>query len=101
MVCCCERVEASSCSLVIRAPARFASAVLFLNGNEIATPTVTLRVSPPIKLRRSCPKPPISLVFGPPCALTNGESASGRSEEHTSELQSPCKLVCRLRLEDK
>src|SRR5256885_12354329 len=25
----------------------------------------------------------------------------GRSEEHTSELQSPCNLVCRLRLEKK
>src|SRR5688500_19607064 len=25
----------------------------------------------------------------------------GRSEEHTSELQSPCKLVCRLLLEKK
>src|SRR5256885_12551472 len=25
--------------------------------------------------------------------------AHGRSEEHTSELQSPCKLVCRLLLE--
>src|SRR5256885_12402504 len=29
-----------------------------------------------------------------------GES-SGRSEEHTSELQSPCNLVCRLLLEKK
>src|SRR5256885_6887026 len=28
-------------------------------------------------------------------------SASGRSEEHTSELQSPCNLVCRLLLEKK
>src|SRR3989454_8727166 len=26
---------------------------------------------------------------------------SGRSEEHTSELQSPCSLVCRLLLEKK
>src|SRR5688500_20065236 len=26
---------------------------------------------------------------------------AGRSEEHTSELQSPCKLVCRLLLEKK
>src|SRR2546426_2009979 len=26
---------------------------------------------------------------------------SGRSEEHTSELQSPCNLVCRLLLEKK
>src|SRR5256885_5054685 len=28
-------------------------------------------------------------------------SASARSEEHTSELQSPCNLVCRLLLEKK
>src|SRR5256885_11568314 len=28
-------------------------------------------------------------------------AASERSEEHTSELQSPCKLVCRLLLEKK
>ena len=26
---------------------------------------------------------------------------NGRSEEHTSELQSPCNLVCRLLLEKK
>src|SRR5256885_2962903 len=30
----------------------------------------------------------------------NGQSAK-RSEEHTSELQSPCNLVCRLLLEKK
>src|SRR5256885_11038680 len=29
------------------------------------------------------------------------ESADSRSEEHTSELQSPCNLVCRLLLEKK
>src|SRR2546426_8989921 len=28
-------------------------------------------------------------------------SSHGRSEEHTSELQSPCNLVCRLLLEKK
>src|SRR5256885_6760968 len=28
-------------------------------------------------------------------------AAKGRSEEHTSELQSPCNLVCRLLLEKK
>src|SRR5256885_7301102 len=33
-------------------------------------------------------------------ALAEGRVAlSGRSEEHTSELQSPCNLVCRLLLE--
>src|SRR2546426_5489834 len=31
----------------------------------------------------------------------NVGSMSGRSEEHTSELQSPCNLVCRLLLEKK
>src|SRR5256885_6694958 len=31
----------------------------------------------------------------------NGELGSLRSEEHTSELQSPCNLVCRLLLEKK
>src|SRR3989454_9071578 len=30
-----------------------------------------------------------------------GRADSGRSEEHTSELQSPCNLVCRLLLEKK
>src|SRR5205807_8265852 len=31
----------------------------------------------------------------------SGVKPNGRSEEHTSELQSPCKLVCRLLLEKK
>src|SRR5256885_10578148 len=31
----------------------------------------------------------------------SGRNADGRSEEHTSELQSPCNLVCRLLLEKK
>src|SRR5256885_3789657 len=30
-----------------------------------------------------------------------GEGVNARSEEHTSELQSPCNLVCRLLLEKK
>src|SRR3989454_2649281 len=33
--------------------------------------------------------------------LTAGTPARERSEEHTSELQSPCNLVCRLLLEKK
>src|SRR5256885_8923271 len=41
----------------------------------------------------------------PPCQATaNGAPSSTRkvrSEEHTSELQSPCNLVCRLLLEKK
>src|SRR2546426_6906602 len=33
--------------------------------------------------------------------LETGEQRAMRSEEHTSELQSPCNLVCRLLLEKK
>src|SRR5256885_5699894 len=33
--------------------------------------------------------------------IVEGDTAGGRSEEHTSELQSPCNLVCRLLLEKK
>src|SRR5438132_2635331 len=36
-----------------------------------------------------------------PVWRTNGKSAGGRSEEHTSELQSHSDLVCRLLLEKK
>src|SRR5256885_12233239 len=34
-------------------------------------------------------------------AVDGGHGAAHRSEEHTSELQSPCNLVCRLLLEKK
>src|SRR5256885_12562451 len=35
------------------------------------------------------------------CAVLCLGLGAGRSEEHTSELQSPCNLVCRLLLEKK
>src|SRR5205807_7395060 len=41
-------------------------------------------------------KRPLAVSHVPP-----GEVAKKRSEEHTSELQSPCNLVCRLLLEKK
>src|SRR5256885_5517895 len=34
-------------------------------------------------------------------ARLDGDTDNSRSEEHTSELQSPCNLVCRLLLEKK
>src|SRR5256885_12974592 len=36
-----------------------------------------------------------------PCTRSLVTCAPARSEEHTSELQSPCNLVCRLLLEKK
>src|SRR5256885_13007092 len=41
---------------------------------------------------------PKALEFVPAAVL---EAVGHRSEEHTSELQSPCNLVCRLLLEKK
>src|SRR2546426_5191511 len=45
-------------------------------------------------------RPPVALASGAPLAFA-APNAARRSEEHTSELQSPCNLVCRLLLEKK
>src|SRR5437763_10864036 len=51
--------------------------------------------------RSLLPSRPTSFNF-PPLKRPNPQSADwGRSEEHTSELQSPMYLVCRLLLEKK
>src|ERR1022692_5186813 len=51
---------------------------------------------------------PYTTLFRSGCVCTHGKTSEGgrtgrspRSEEHTSELQSPCNLVCRLLLEKK
>src|SRR3989454_7230093 len=43
----------------------------------------------------------MALALGVECLDEVGERIATRSEEHTSELQSPCNLVCRLLLEKK
>src|SRR5256885_3646177 len=43
----------------------------------------------------------INLVTGSQMVAPLGTICEPRSEEHTSELQSPCNLVCRLLLEKK
>src|SRR2546426_5385955 len=40
-------------------------------------------------------------VLAPDFDLDRPQAIAARSEEHTSELQSPCNLVCRLLLEKK
>src|SRR2546426_2131168 len=40
-------------------------------------------------------------VGEPPAEIRREVAALGQAEEHTSELQSPCNLVCRLLLEKK
>src|ERR1039457_4610800 len=54
-------------------------------------PYTTLFRSPWMRFRTPCRSPPRN----PGCC------SASRSEEHTSEFQSPCNLVCRLLLEKK
>src|SRR2546426_7150400 len=62
-------------------------------------PYTTLFRSP----RENCRGPRRAEWTPPSHAAAHGEArhAACRSEEHTSELQSPCNLVCRLLLEKK
>src|SRR5256885_12873581 len=62
-------------------------------------PYTTLFRSLPIFLNRSFGEAVDALSDG--VASTPEAAAPERSEEHTSELQSPCNLVCRLLLEKK
>src|SRR5256885_3405777 len=61
-------------------------------------PYTTLFRSPTRTARRVVPHRGQGLPVRP---RTARKSRSFRSEEHTSELQSPCNLVCRLLLEKK
>src|SRR5256885_7864862 len=74
------------------------SFTFFFFFNDTATTeiyTLSLHDALPISFRGpSCPGRPARRAFSP-------ERTDARSEEHTSELQSPCNLVCRLLLEKK
>src|SRR2546426_7110904 len=77
---------------MIRRPPRstlFPYTTLFRSGNGAAPPSVVRTA-----LRRGSTRRGHLLGEVPP-------SFVWRSEEHTSELQSPCNLVCRLLLEKK
>src|SRR5690348_17729196 len=62
------------------------------------TNVAMLQASPPKKLRSDPRKPSLSWMS---CSTSHSSTSSARSEEHTSELQSPVHLVCRLLLEKK
>src|SRR2546426_6040185 len=83
------------------------------HNNPIPLPAITARqLQAPVRQRGfqhgTQPSPPHShtTLSGTeaslPEPLQEGQTrAADRSEEHTSELQSPCNLVCRLLLEKK
>src|SRR2546426_5088890 len=54
---------------------------------------------PAARTASPAPPPDVPVPVAHPIRLVRGQQV--RSEEHTSELQSPCNLVCRLLLEKK
>src|SRR2546426_4962692 len=92
---------------MIRRPPRstlFPYTTLFRSWNGWADPAntrfqparqagLTGQTVPKLKLKWAFGFPGVTTAFGVPSVV--------RSEEHTSELQSPCNLVCRLLLEKK
>src|SRR5574339_1247487 len=74
----------------------FTSMFFFFFFNDTATTEIyTLSLHDALPISRA-PRAPTGAGTG-----WNGRAARGRSEEHTSELQSPGDLVCRLLLEKK
>src|SRR5256885_11775960 len=67
-------------------------------------PYTTLFRSNTTLLARVCSTMQLATLLPSPLATwlnPDGSRVASRSEEHTSELQSPCNLVCRLLLEKK
>src|SRR5256885_11453233 len=96
--------------LMIRRPPRstlFPYTTLFrsllFNASTFTTAPMTMKTVPYQVNRDFAPvalvaKAPLSVAINKNLPITDIKS---RSEEHTSELQSPCNLVCRLLLEKK
>src|SRR6266566_9367516 len=68
--------------------------------NDTATTEIyTLSLHDALPISPRCASTSASWRCSPPARTV--PSSEARSEEHTSELQSPCNLVCRLLLEKK
>src|SRR5256885_11045819 len=79
------------------------STLLFFFFNDTATTEIyTLSLHDALPISRSLGVDVDSVCGGRAlCGRCQVLGMEGRSEEHTSELQSPCNLVCRLLLEKK
>src|SRR5690348_17493928 len=79
------------------------SSLLFFSTDTATTElyTLSLHDALPICTGRPCRCRSAPRSTEPLCATRSASSTSARSEEHTSELQSPVHLVCRLLLEKK
>src|SRR3989454_3776344 len=81
-----------SCATTVAPPAR--SGALLSVWSKCQCVLITVFTGAPNPFSDSC-------SFGHAGATNVSTTTNPRSEEHTSELQSPCNLVCRLLLEKK
>src|SRR6266446_979004 len=110
MCSCCAPTPRDACGCCSRSTRRTTTSCADTRPSKCAAGAIVKRSSWTIAKARAWCSPP-----GPPrrssstslCAATTGTTGCStrarraRSEEHTSELQSPCNLVCRLLLEKK
>src|SRR6478735_274093 len=77
----------------------FSSFFFFFFNDTATTEIYTLSLHDALPIRRRWQRGTARASASTPTSM--GSGAPTRSEEHTSELQSPCNLVCRLLLEKK
>src|SRR5256885_2836250 len=90
-------------------PRRRENRFFFFFNDTATTEIYTLSLHDALPISQSAQSHGLSLttIRGPSAATSTSRAdglnarRAGRSEEHTSELQSPCNLVCRLLLEKK
>src|SRR2546426_5239108 len=90
--------------VVLLSIVRFSFSFFFFFFNDTATTeiyTLSLHDALPICIRQDVRVHLLRVLDLVAAAATAAVHRGGRSEEHTSELQSPCNLVCRLLLEKK
>src|SRR5256885_6816869 len=87
-----RRASISLAALLVKVTARMEPGVAWPVCSSQAMRVVSTRV---------LPEPAPARISAWPAGSVTAASCSSRSEEHTSELQSPCNLVCRLLLEKK
>src|SRR6266496_2705700 len=83
---------------LMRGPSRHRELFFFFN-DTATTEIYTLSLHDALPIHQDPPETPCPLAPTPARSPLNWAGCAGRSEEHTSELQSRRDLVCRLLLE--
>src|SRR5256885_15609931 len=98
----CSSEEDCTLSFLLKFVTLYLSIFLFFFFNDTATTEIyTLSLHDALPISQTSPAPALRRAPAQALVVAPVVNTSSRSEEHTSELQSPCNLVCRLLLEKK